>query len=423
MQVYFNYTDFFFLVSQLAEQQEKIINILSLLASQHDGSASPGRQHPKLTPTKRSSSLQDKPSNVSTADDIIVVESGPVSSTQPSSLEPSSPHFSFASPSLTSPSLLFSPSTTESQLSLSVTEPCSHDSVQSSSLSSPSLLFSPSTTESRLSLSVAEPCSHDLVQSPELSGRPLSTCNSGLPFRDKSLPSGQPPLVERDDYSQQHPYSRAVNQQPVSASGQWRYNRSISDSDYSGASDPAPLSSHPFPPLQRDTMSDAFEFGWPGDEDSDYITSHSLGDTDTQSQWNVPSSSSGSTPRTSRNVTISRSVSPAPPPNTNPQRMITVQQVMNTYTGTDLASLRRLTTALAREAVFGRDELAKASLTGRNSTGRLDGQKLQYIKTLVHSRIPKKSNVEFEEIWKLCKGSLSKSCQTLRTSARKKMFD
>ena len=55
--------------------------------------------------------------------------------------------------------------------------------------------------------------------------------------------------------------------------------------------------------------------------------------------------------------------------------------------GTDLVSLRKLTTALAREAIFGREELSKKSLTGRKETEQLDKEKLDYIKTLVHSRV------------------------------------
>lgn len=96
---------------------------------------------------------------------------------------------------------------------------------------------------------------------------------------------------------------------------------------------------------------------------------------------------------------------------------------MHNNRGADVASLRRLTTALAREAIFGKVELAKRSLTGRNSTEELDKDKVNYIKMLVHSRVPKKSRIEFEDIWKLCKSSLSKSCQTLRNSAKKKIID
>ena len=65
------------------------------------------------------------------------------------------------------------------------------------------------------------------------------------------------------------------------------------------------------------------------------------------------------------------------------------------YPGTDL---RTLTTALAKDAIFGQEDLLKCSLSGRNNT-----EKLNYIKVLVESRVPSKSQVEFEHIWTLCR--------------------
>ena len=95
---------------------------------------------------------------------------------------------------------------------------------------------------------------------------------------------------------------------------------------------------------------------------------------------------------------------------------------MHNYSGTGLAALRKLTTALASEAIFGREALVKLSLSGRSDSEQLDPQKLDYIKTLVHSRVPNKSDIDFEETWKICRQSLSKSCQTLRSSAKKKLI-
>ena len=40
-----------------------------------------------------------------------------------------------------------------------------------------------------------------------------------------------------------------------------------------------------------------------------------------------------------------------------PPKLLPIERVMMDYPGTDEASLRRLTTALAREAIFGRDTL------------------------------------------------------------------
>ena len=78
-----------------------------------------------------------------------------------------------------------------------------------------------------------------------------------------------------------------------------------------------------------------------------------------------------------------------------------------------------LTTALARQAIFGKEALSKKSLSGRKNTEVLEKKKLDYIKGIVRSRVPEKSRIEFEHIWTLCRASLSKCCQTLR-NARKK---
>ena len=110
------------------------------------------------------------------------------------------------------------------------------------------------------------------------------------------------------------------------------------------------------------------------------------------------------------------------PPFSTPPKLLPVERVMMDYPGTDEASLRRLTTALAREAIFGRDALCRSSLSGKNNTGSLEKHKLEYIKAVVKSRVPNMPNITFEGIWSKCRASLSKSCQTLRTSAKKKIF-
>ena len=77
------------------------------------------------------------------------------------------------------------------------------------------------------------------------------------------------------------------------------------------------------------------------------------------------------------------------------------------YPGSDEASLRRPTTALARDAIFGRDALCRSSLSGKNNTGSLEKHKLDYIKAVVKSRMPNMPEVAFEGIWSKCRGSLS----------------
>ena len=75
--------------------------------------------------------------------------------------------------------------------------------------------------------------------------------------------------------------------------------------------------------------------------------------------------------------------------------------------------------ALVRDAIFGKDQLVKCSLSGRKCTGTLDQEKLDYIKMALHSRVPNKSAVEFEHIVDRQIDSISKSCQALRLNARR----
>ena len=54
-----------------------------------------------------------------------------------------------------------------------------------------------------------------------------------------------------------------------------------------------------------------------------------------------------------------------PPPFSTPPKLKPVEEVMSNITGTDVASLRNLATSLARESIFGKDELAKKSSSTR----------------------------------------------------------
>ena len=73
---------------------------------------------------------------------------------------------------------------------------------------------------------------------------------------------------------------------------------------------------------------------------------------------------------------------------------------MRDYPGTDVHSLRRLATGMAREVIFGKKELQQSSLRGKNSTSSLDATKLEYIKNVVRLRVPSMSPVEYEYVWK-----------------------
>ena len=54
-----------------------------------------------------------------------------------------------------------------------------------------------------------------------------------------------------------------------------------------------------------------------------------------------------------------------PPPFSTPPKLVPVEEVMKNYPGSDVAMLRRLTTALALEATFGKEEMCRSSLSGR----------------------------------------------------------
>ena len=99
-----------------------------------------------------------------------------------------------------------------------------------------------------------------------------------------------------------------------------------------------------------------------------------------------------------------------------------VQDVLADHPGTGIANLRNLAISLAKDAIFGKDEMMRCSLSGRKNTASLDAKKLQYIKTIIHSRVPRMSDAEFESLWILCRGSISKSCQGLRNKAKKKLY-
>ena len=111
------------------------------------------------------------------------------------------------------------------------------------------------------------------------------------------------------------------------------------------------------------------------------------------------------------------------PPFATPPKLKPVEWVMRNNPGTGKAAIRALTIALARDAIFGREKMARCSLSGRYGTETLDAEKMSYIKSIVCTRVsPDMPNVVFEETWAQCRQSLSKSCQTLRCNAIKKQL-
>ena len=91
-----------------------------------------------------------------------------------------------------------------------------------------------------------------------------------------------------------------------------------------------------------------------------------------------------------------------PPPFATPPKLLPIEHVLKDNPGNSFAALRILSTALARDAIFGRDEMVRCSLSGRKGIVSLDTQKLDYIKSVVKSRVPRMPPVEFEYIWSLC---------------------
>ncbi len=65
--------------------------------------------------------------------------------------------------------------------------------------------------------------------------------------------------------------------------------------------------------------------------------------------------------------------------------------------------------------------MSMKSLNGRGGLEELEKAKVNYIKTLVHSRVPKQSMVDLRSHGRnAAGGSLSKSCQTIRDIQKKK---
>ncbi len=103
-----------------------------------------------------------------------------------------------------------------------------------------------------------------------------------------------------------------------------------------------------------------------------------------------------------------------------------MEYVLREFPTTNTASLRILAVALARDAIIGQEEIATKSLSGRKKpglNGPLDQEKLEYIKAIVRIRVPRKSPVESEDVWALCRQNLSKSCQSIRNSFKKKRIN
>ena len=87
-----------------------------------------------------------------------------------------------------------------------------------------------------------------------------------------------------------------------------------------------------------------------------------------------------------------------------------VEEVMNEYSGEQVSQLRKLASALACNSIFGKDALRAGSLRGgrQSKTQSLNKVKLNYIKTVIRTRVPNLSPIEFEAIWEKCHTTISK---------------
>ena len=86
------------------------------------------------------------------------------------------------------------------------------------------------------------------------------------------------------------------------------------------------------------------------------------------------------------------------PPFTTPPKLKSIEEVLADNPGNSVANLRNLALSLARDAIFGKDEMAKLSLSGRKNTCSFDKKKMEYIKTVVRSKVPNMSEGEFNGI-------------------------
>ena len=100
-----------------------------------------------------------------------------------------------------------------------------------------------------------------------------------------------------------------------------------------------------------------------------------------------------------------------PPPFSTPPKLHAIEEVMRVIPGTDIASLRRLATAVAREVILGKKELQHSSLSGKKRTGSLDKSKLDYIKSILKSRVPNMRVLEY--YWSWSGQSADHHCQSL----------
>ena len=78
-----------------------------------------------------------------------------------------------------------------------------------------------------------------------------------------------------------------------------------------------------------------------------------------------------------------------PPPFRTPEKLQPIRFSESIKESRPVPTLRLLAVALAQDGIFRREVLAENSLSGCKGTGVLDQAKLEYIKTLVRTRVPR----------------------------------
>jgi len=78
--------------------------------------------------------------------------------------------------------------------------------------------------------------------------------------------------------------------------------------------------------------------------------------------------------------------------------------------------------ALAREAIFGKDVLARCTITGNGGKTALPLREMNNLKTIIFNLFPKYSNspAQFESLWKKCTISIEQACGRHRREWEKK---
>ena len=102
-------------------------------------------------------------------------------------------------------------------------------------------------------------------------------------------------------------------------------------------------------------------------------------------------------------TTSAGNVNVQPSPFSTSPKLRPIKEVLGDHPGSSVANIRNLALSLAREAIFGKEEMIKCSLSGRKNTTTVDEKKLDYIKTVVRSRVRNMTQNQFNCIWGLCK--------------------